>query len=382
MITPSEIQEKAKRKYLDYLRLLIESKPFEKIFIRGDKSYSKSSLADFEVEIKSIQSKSKESKGYGYSLDFQTVKTKYLGEQGLPTSIYFESAADFLKFIEKEKEAQLFKRNSDKILEAFPELYNWVLKFPNKVVDYNGEWDNIIKVCHYFKKNPQPNLFIRELPIAVHTKFIEWNQAILKELLDILINEYVSLNENQFEKRFNLKYSEPQIRFRVLDSKISQEYFSGFEDLAIPVSHFNVLNTSIKRVLVVENKTTLYTTLSLPNMNDTIAIFGSGFGVNNLKDVKWLSDVELLYWGDIDVQGFEILSQFRGYFPYVKSILMDKDTFNKFFENDPGTPTKVMASLNLSEEESLIYNQLKSNNWRLEQEKISLDWVKRVLDVD
>ena len=145
MITPSEIQEKAKRKYLDYLRLLIENKPFEKIFIRGDKSYSKSSLADFEVEIKNIQSKSKELKGYGYSLDFQTVKTKYLGEQGLPTSIYFVSAVDFLKFIDKEKEAQLFKSNSDKILVAFPELYNWVLKFPNKVVDYNGEWDNIIK---------------------------------------------------------------------------------------------------------------------------------------------------------------------------------------------------------------------------------------------
>lgn len=379
MITPSEILEKARRKYLDYLRLLFDNKPFERIVIRGDKSYSKSSLSDFESEIKSIRSKSKELKGYGYTIEFQTVKTKYLGVQDLPISIYFESADDFLKFIEKEKEAQLFKYNSDKILEAFPELFDWVFKFPKKVVDNHGKWENIIKVCLYFKKVPQPNLYIRELPIEVHTKFVEYNQTILKELLDTLISEYVSKNENQFEKRFNLKYSETMVRFRVLDSKISQECFSGFNDLAIPVSHFKALNIPVRKVLVVENKTTLYTTLSLPKMDATIAIFGSGFGVSNLKDVKWLSRVELLYWGDIDAQGFEILSQFRGYFPQVQSILMDEVTFDKFFENDPGTPSKVTSALNLTVEEYRLYERLKSNNWRLEQEKIGLERVKEVL---
>lgn len=381
MITPSEIQEKAKRKYLDYLRSLLENKPFERIVVRSDKSYSKSSLAEFETEIKGIRSKSKELKGYGYALEFQTVKTKYLGVQDLPISIHFDSAVDFLKFIDKEKEASLFKSNCDTILEAFPELFDWILKFPNKVVENSGEWANIIRVCQYFKKVPQPNLYIRELPISVHTKFIERNQAVLKEILDIVISDYVSINESQFEKRFNLKYAEHQVRFRILDQKISQDYFSGFDDMAIPISHFKSLNIPVKKVIVVENKTNLYMTLSLPKMSDTMAIFGSGFGVNNLKDVKWLSDVELLYWGDIDVQGFEILSQFRSYFPRVKSILMDKDTFDKFFENDAGAPTKVIASLNLNEDEYLLYNQLRSNNWRLEQEKISLERVKEVLGI-
>lgn len=381
MITPSEILEKAKRKYLDYLRSLLENKPFERIVVRGDKSYSKSSLAEFEAEIKGIRSKSKELKGHGYTLEFQTVKTKYLGAQDLPILIYFETALDFLKFIDKEKEASLFKSNCDTILEVFPELFDWILKFPNKVVDNSGEWENIIRVCQYFKKVPRPNLYIRELPISVHTKFIERNQAVLKEILDIIISEHVSINESQFEKRYSLRYAEPQVRFRILDQKISQEHFSGFDDMAIPISHFRSLNIPIKKVLVVENKTNLYMTLSLPKMNGTMAIFGSGFSVNHLKEVNWLSGTELLYWGDIDVQGFEILSQFRGYFPHVKSILMDKDTFDKFFENDAGAPTKVIASLNLNEDEYLLYNQLRSNNWRLEQEKISLEWVKEVLGV-
>lgn len=70
--------------------------------------------------------------------------------------------------------------------------------------------------------------------------------------------------------------------------------------------------------MVVESKTTLYTTLTLPKMDGTIAIFGSGFSVHTLKNAQWLSDLELLYWGDIDVQGFEILSQFRSYFSNTK----------------------------------------------------------------
>jgi len=230
-------------------------------------------------------------------------------------------------------------------------------------------------LCQYFKQNPKPSLYIRELPIRVHTKFIERNQSVIKELLDILISEHINKEEKQFEKRFNLKYAEPQIRFKVLDKTISNRFFSGLDDIAIPVSQFESLNLPIKKVLVVENKTTLYTTLTLPKMNETIAIFGSGYSVYNLKNVNWFGGLELLYWGDIDAQGFEILSQFRNYFPQTQSVLMDKDTFEKFFENDKGTPTNVSTKLNLTDKEQQLYDTLKTNNWRLEQEKISFNYV-------
>ena len=110
-------------------------------------------------------------------------------------------------------------------------------------------------------------------------------------------------------------------------------------------------------------------------MNDTIAIFGSGYGVYNLKNVYWFANLELLYWGDIDVQGFEILSQFRGYFQHTKSVLMDFVTFEKFFENDFGTQTNICTLLNLTDSEQKLYEILKTNNWRLEQEKIPYDYV-------
>ena len=380
MITPKEIKEKTERKYISFLQSLAEQRPFEKLVIRGDKSYTKSSLSEFEREIQQIHSHSKEKNGFGYTLEFQKIKTKHLGTQDLPISIYFDSEKDFLKFLGKEYEADFFKSNVEIILGEFPELKDWIIKNPKKVIDKANEWQSILKVCQYFKQNPKPNLYIRELPVKVHTKFVERNKSIIRELLDALISEHLKSEEKEFENRFNLKYAEPQIRFKVLDKTISDKFFSGIDDIAIPINQFEKLDLPIFKVLVVENKTTLYTTLTLPKMNGTIAIFGSGFSVFNLKNVRWFDNLKLLYWGDIDVQGFEILSQFRTYFPQTRSALMDKQAFDKFFENDNGTPTNISTKLNLTNEEQELYEILKTNNWRLEQEKIPLEYVNKYFD--
>lgn len=375
MITPQEIRDKAKKKYISFLQELVEGIPFSKLVIRGDKSYAKSSLSEFEKEIQQINSLSKEKKGFGYTIEFQKVKTKSLGVQDLPILIFFDTEKDFLKFLGKEKEVEGFKRCAEKIIEVFPELKPWIIKNPIKVINSQTEWDNILKVCQYFIGNPKPNLYIRELPVTVHTKYIEENKTLIHELLDILLLGHLNTDHKEFEKRFHLKFREPLIRFKILDKEISQKYFSGIDDLAIPLSQFETLDLPIKKVLVVENKTTLYTTLTLPKMDATIAIFGSGFSVHNLKNAQWLSTIELLYWGDIDVQGFEILSQFRAYFPHAQSMLMDQRTFQTFFEEHSGTPTSNSTKLNLTEEEQQLYQRLKINNWRLEQEKIPVYWV-------
>ena len=377
MITPEQIKAKSLKKFNAFLQVLVRNETFDRIVIRGDKSYTKSSLQEFEREIRSILSQSKERKGYGYSLDFQKVKTKHLGTQDLPTAIYFDTEIDFLKYLGKEKEVKIFEQNIRKIVEKLPELKEWITQKPTRIIEHQEKWEDLIKVCQFFKKNPTPRLYLRELPIKVHTKFIERNLSILKELLDLIISTYVNKEEKQFEKRFNLKYNEAQVRFKILDQEICKKYFQGLDDIAIPVSQFESLNLPLNRVLVVENKTTLYTTLTLPEMKNTIAIFGSGYNVNNLKNAQWLSDIELLYWGDIDVQGFEILSQFRSYFDQTQSILMDKETFNEFFEKDKGTVSNVTTKLLLNEKESELYDLLKSNNWRLEQEKIPLEYVRR-----
>lgn len=376
MISPNNIKAKAERKYLSFLQSVVQAIPFTRIVITGDKTYNKTSIADFHNDILGLANQSKEKKGFGFTIDYQTVKTKTIGMQCLPTNIYFDTEKDFLKFLGKEKEVDNFINDWQVIHSNFPELKDWIIRNPTKIIQQQGKWESIIKVCSYFKNNPKPNLYIRELPANVHTKFIETNQSIITELLDIIIQNHINFNEKEFEKRFNLKFREPLVRFKILDKEISQSFFSNLEDISIPVSQFESLKLPLKQVLIVENKTTLYTTLTLPKMDKTIAIFGQGNAVTNIQNAKWLNDITVLYWGDIDVHGFEMLSRIRKYFLHTQSVLMDKKTFDSYFENDSGKPTTDRTTLNLSDIESELYNLLKTNNWRLEQEKLPYQYVK------
>lgn len=376
MINPKEIELKAERKYKSYLQSIISNENIFPLVIIGNKKPSKS-IPKFRREIEELNKFSKERKGYGYNIKYEVRKTKNLGTQSLPTSILFETKQDFERFLKVEKEVEQFKIDYIKIIKQFPELFDWVKTFPKKVIDNSAKWTDLMKVCTYFKLNARPNLYLRELPISVHTKFIETNSSILSELLDILIEPFSNKEQKRFEKRFNLKFSQPLIRFKILDSKISEDFFSGLNDISTTVSQFNQLSLPIERVMIVENKTNLYTiALTLPEYKKTMVIFGSGFKVENLKEANWLKFVEIIYWGDIDVQGFEILSQVRNYFPQTKSFLMDEKTFDEFFEKDKGVLSKSNVQLNLTSTELSIYQKIKENNWRLEQEKIPLEYVK------
>lgn len=369
MITPTEIKKKAANKYMVYLQSIVEGKPFNPIVIVGDKKPNEDT-GRFEAELTELISHSKERKGYGYTIDFQTVKTKQHGLQDIPVSISFQSEYDYLKFINKEKETAKFKIDLIQILSSFPELKDWVLKYPNKVID--NDWGSLLKVCMYFKTTPQPHLYIRELPIQVHTKFVENNKSIIKELLDIIIAEYINSDEKPFETRFNLKFDEPIVRFRILDNSISQQYFSCIDDISIPISEFQQLFLPIQTVYIVENKINM---LIFPAKKASIVVWGHGFGVNIMRNVEWLKTKRIYYWGDLDAQGFQILSEIRTSFKQVESFLMDRETFDKYNEGDKGTKTNVEKELCLSQEEMEMFRSLKESNSRLEQEKIPFEYI-------
>lgn len=366
MITATEIKKKAERKYQDYLRSLVACNPFEPIVIICDKKPS-ASIAEYEKELKDIRSLSKEVKGYGYTIEWKKVNSKALGLQEFPDKVQFESSADFEHFLHKTNEVDCFRNNISTILTAFPMFQSWIEKYPMKVVDNDDKWENLLKVVTYFAKNPCPNLYIRELPIEVHTKFIERNKSIIRELLDVVISPYVCEKETDFEKRYNLKYSEAIVRMRILDKDVASSCFNGVNDISLPVSQFCNLSIPVSNIFVVEN---LVNFLTFPQVPDSIVVWGKGYAVSAIKDSLMLKTSVLYYWGDLDAQGFEILSQFRGYFPQTQSFLMDKYTFDTYFEGDSGTPGNVSIELNLTDTENALYEYIKNNNLRLEQEKI------------
>ena len=370
MITPIEIKKKAANKYKTYLQSIVEGESFNPIVIVGDKKPNEDTVK-FEEELTELISCSKEKNGYGYTIEYQTVKTKRHGIQDIPTSISFKTEYDYLKYINEEKATAKFKNDITSILSSFPELKDWIYKYPIKVIE--NDWENLLKVCKYFKATPQPHLYIRELPIQVHTKFIENNKGIIRELLDIIIAEHINIDEKQFESRFNLKYDETLVRFRILDEAVSQQLFGGIDDISIPISEFQNIALPIHTVYIVENKMNM---LTFPAQSNGIVVFGKGFGVDIMKNVEWLKTKKIYYWGDLDAHGFQILSEIRTHFKQVESFMMDRHTFDLFYEGDKGTETNVEKDLCLTSEENEMFKYLKEYNLRLEQEKIPHEYAR------
>ena len=377
MITPTEIRKKAENKYLTFLRSVLERQAFNPIVIVGNKKPN-DDTAQFEKELTELIAHSKEKKGYGYSIEYQKVKTRKHGEQDIPVSISFLTEQDFLKYIGKEQDTAGFRKDVERILSAFPELFEWVCRFPNKVLDNHKLWGDLLKVCTYFRSNPKPQMFIRELPIQEDTKFIERNKGIIKELLDIIIAKSVNPDETRFETHFNLRYDEPVVRFRVLDKAMSQMLFSGIDDLSVPINQFQEVEIPVEVVYIVENKMNM---LTFPPIQKSIVVWGHGFGVDLLKDVTWLKSKKIFYWGDLDAQGFQILSEIKTHFPQVESFLMDRETFDLFYESGFGTETNVENNLFLTPEEEKMFDFLKEGNYRLEQEKIPFEYASSKIPI-
>jgi hypothetical protein len=390
MITPSDIKEQAERWYKEFLIAEVAGKDFFPRDIRFGHVRPSETLEGFQKIrewVEDLRACSKEKAGYGYLIEFVERKDQRIGKQQFPNRIYFDNKDDYLLFIGREKEFQSFKSAVAKVVGAIPRLYDWILINPLRIIEHLKGWDDLIKVCKYFIANPSPNLYIRELPIEVHTKFIEENKAILRQLLNFLIEDHINKGENEFEKRFNLKCNEPLIRIRILDKDIAKKYFSEYfrclADLSIPQGEFALLNIDCKRIFILENKTNfsnIFNFLSLPVLKDSIAVFGKGFQLALLKNASWFYEKQIIYWGDIDIHGFQMLSQLRSYFPQTRSLMMDFETFNEFRNFCVnGTETNIHELPNLTVEERSFFKflvGLKERN-RLEQEKISHAYVVR-----
>src|SRR6266496_2667052 len=143
-----------------------------------------------------------------------------IGKQHVPTKIIIESIEDYLRITGKEKNFELYKRNHSLIIQELPFLRDWIKSNPTKLIEHDT-WIDTLNVCKYFLTTPKPELYIRQLPIDIHTKYISENKSLVQSLLEFLILEHINSNENRFELRFNLKYSEPLIRVRFLDTSLS-----------------------------------------------------------------------------------------------------------------------------------------------------------------
>ena len=333
---------------------------------------------DIQKEYNSIQASIKKLENSSLPLVYASFHFKLLGKQRLPIQVVFDELQSYLQAIKKEDEYQRFVKTYKEIIALYPNLKYLFLKKPFKVLEFEAVWEPILHVLTYILNNPAPNIYIRELGLEnIDTKFVEKYKRIIDTLASALkeVEPLRSLANNSFEKKYGFKYQEPQIRFRLLDEKL---FIHGLSDLTVTYSEFKNLDIACKKVFIVENK---ITTLSFPPIQDAIVIFGQGYGVSILKNIDWLSKRVIYYWGDIDLDGFAILSRLRGYYPQTQSLMMDASTMQKFY-------TLKVQALHTSKEKNLEHLTDKERNlyqkiinefgesFRIEQERIPFSYVK------
>jgi hypothetical protein len=374
MISPAEIVKKAERKFRDVLRAHLDGESlFPMEFPVGQLS---NNLAERRQRIEELRQSSKENIGQGYTLEWQTTNQRDLGKQTTPRRVVIETLCDYLAVVRKRTEYGQFVADIEHIRRQFPELENWLCTNPQAIIENSGHWDDLLKVCDYFLKHPRPNMYIRELPIPVHTKFIEQHSRILRDLLDTLLPpDAVIPDSADFNQRFGVKSPPTRIRMRLLEEQLDWQYGLRLDDMTLPVDQLAyLLAEHIKphRVVIVEN---LINFLTLPKIPDGAVIFGGGFAVHLLREVQWLNQCDVIYWGDIDAHGFEILSDLRELFPRVRSLMMDQETLEMYTNYIVrGVRSRLQRFGHLTEAEALVVQDVIDNDLRLEQEHIHQEY--------
>ncbi|WP_151087272.1 Wadjet anti-phage system protein JetD domain-containing protein [Hymenobacter baengnokdamensis] len=368
MISLPELCTKALRQYVPVLRAhLAGENPFP-LPLRASKALDRTQgSAHIYEQQAELLAHSKNRTGSGYWLT--TSPNRKTGQSEV-SRIEFETLADFLSFIDKQAEFDLFVANTRRTTTELPELLPLLQQSPRLLLDHAANWAGLLTVCAYFRQHPQPNEYVRSLPLALPTKFVEQHQAPLRSLLDWLIPDYVRAEETDFFRRFHLLLEEPGIKLRFLDA--AQRLHPAVSQVSLWVSEFRNLNLPVRRVYIIENLTSF---LAFPLAEKAVAIWGGGFAVSLLAGADWLSGKQLFYWGDIDVHGFQILAQLRVHFPAAQSLLMDEGTFAQYHSGGTGGHFTPQTLAGLTSSEQQLYQTLLATNARLEQEKLPLRYV-------
>jgi hypothetical protein len=382
MISPEEIKQKALRWWTDILLCHIRNEnAFPRTIERIGKVRPGDVSGQFEKtqrEIHTLLRHSKNETGIGYLVEKSDYNFRRTGSHELPERIIIQSLNDYLHITGKKKEWTNYENTLIQITAEIPELTVWAEDNTAWLVKNNIHWPGILLVCSYFRSNPRPKMYIRQLPIAIHTKFIEENTSLLQSLLDFLIPDHIrNKNQTRFAERYYLKYDEPLIRMRILDEKLAIQH--PLDDLSIPVSSFQKLNVQCPRIFITENKMNF---LTLPQTQSAIALWsGGGFNISYLKNITLPASTQIFYWGDIDTHGLLIVNQLRSYYPQAATFLMDMNTLTKYTDYwTKGAKTNQASTTYLTPDELKLFQYLKENDIRLEQERITHEDVVEAID--
>lgn len=369
MIQPADILKKAKNLYPEFLKSWAQGRTdFFPRLVPVSRAPD-SDILRAAKEVQNLREGSKDTRGFGYSVEWEEVNSRRYGKNLFPKRIYFESQDDLLRFIGMQREFAALGSAVKQLRVSFPQLESWIVSNLRMIISAQDDLPGLIAVTRYFLENPRPNRFVRELPVTVDTKFIERRRGILRQWLDRLLPPHAIIaDEEHFERRYGLRYAEPEIFVRFLDPTLQGKLGFPCPALSLPLSTLMSLAVQDATVVIVENRVNLMT---LPAVGSFVALGGLGRAVTLLRYVPWLVRCPIIYWGDIDAEGFEILATLRRLFPQTNTLMMDESTLLAHRQLAVvGNQRSSDAPGNLGDTERRAYEVCARDNLRIEQERL------------
>ncbi|MBS4063051.1 MAG: hypothetical protein KGZ74_00745 [Chitinophagaceae bacterium] len=367
MITPKELINKANKQFFKIVSSELKSESIFPLLIPANKKISGTNFSELSAAIVPLYQQSKQAKGKGYSVEWKE-KVIEGTKHKVPAKIYFETIEDYLFSTGRANDFASITQSYKLLTNTFSTLKDWAIANTSFILNNAAIMEDLVRVCKYFHQNKPPhNLYLRELPVEVHSKFIEDNSGQLRKLLDILLQaDWINNSETDFCSRYYVKKPAVYAQMRVLDDALKPSV--GFDELALTLDDSALLDWKPAKVFIIENKACF---LSFPKVKNAVAIFGEGFKSRISKHIPWLEKTELYCWFDLDAAGFEMLNIIRQYYPNAKSFLMDEETYNQFSQFSVNSAYRKLPLEYLNTTESKLYELLLANSKRLEQERVS-----------
>lgn len=296
-------------------------------------------------------------------------QTASFGKQLMPVRVFIDTPEDAMALLGLTKKKKEFLAGLSAVESQMPSLRNWYLTYFGRI-SAEDFFPVALSIARFMLEQEQREGYLREMAIpGVDTKFLENHNFLVRTLWNALFPENTAESSDElWEKLFVQKVPTPSICVRSLDEHLR---FAGVRKLFLSQDDIADFQPPHRRIFITENKVNGYT---FPDAEDSLILFGMGYGVLEMAEsAPWLADKEIYYWGDLDHDGFNILSNLRKVLPEMKihSFLMDKETLLAYVDSkvkDTGNTTTIPDYLTVSEK--MAWKLIHDNGWRLEQERI------------
>ena len=326
---------------------------------------------------------------YPELVEWQERQYRQLSEQRVPVKLRIFSLQQLTELLGTEQQLENWlDKISSFLKQSFVHdrhqhrLFQTLIHHLEQIERYSQqEWQWLIQLIEQLKPNMGAGLYLRALPLsAVNTKFLEQNLLLTEAICNVLYDDEIVLAGGLLAWLDCLDSPKGWLTIKPVCPNV-QEKLGGLPVFQLSTEVLDQFELPAERIIVVEN---IQSGLACPNLENSIVVCGGGKNISWMN-AKWLQHKQVFYWGDIDSEGLNILSMVRQKIPHVIALMMDEATVLQFQNHMVDEPDSIFSEPQyLTADELKLFHDLRAQtfkNRRLEQERISVDWVRRYLEL-